>query len=153
MKPVGGPTAIYRTRFGVLCILAYVALSWAVRFDMRLGGQIASLIYPLDTFSMYAGMPDKDRSHLLLRDRHETVHRITAFRSIDCPGLTTGEALPCADRRGIPYMVEDFIDYIRTHPGGGEREVELIARTWDLHAGAAPTQAEDCVIARCTVSP
>src|SRR5260221_9351086 len=36
-----------RRRFGALCVLAYVALSWAARFDMRRGEQIASLFYPL----------------------------------------------------------------------------------------------------------
>src|SRR5439155_14545328 len=38
-----------RVRFGTLCVLGYVLLSWLVRFDMRLGQQIASLAYPLDT--------------------------------------------------------------------------------------------------------
>ena len=44
------------------------------------------------------------------------------------------------------------IRYIRTHPGAGDLEVDLIARTWELHPGAAPTRAPDCVIARCEVS-
>lgn len=140
-------------RFGALLVLAYVFLSWLVRFDMRLGGQIASLVYPLDTFSMYAGAPGEDRSHLLIRDRQGAVHRITAFRSFDCAATVDAAGIACAERRGIPYMVEDFARYIETHRGAGDLEVEVIARTWELHAGAAPTQVDDCVVTRCKVSP
>ena len=150
------PPAAIRTsqiRFGVLCMLGYVVLSWAVRFDMRLGGQIASLIYPLDTFSMYAGMPTEDRSHLLIRDQQGYVYRITAFRSFDCGAAIDTAGAACAERRGIPYMVEDFAHYIRMHPGPGHLDVDVIARTWELHAGAAPTQVDDCVVTRCKVSP
>jgi hypothetical protein len=139
-------------RFGALCILGYVVLSWAARFDMRLGGQIASAIYPLDTFSMYAGMPREDRSHLLIRDQQGVVHRITEFRSFDCDEPLDGKDAPCADRRGIPYLAEDLTRYIRTHGGGGDLEVDLIARTWELRAGAAPAQIADCVISHCKVS-
>jgi hypothetical protein len=140
-------------RFGILCVLGYVALSWAVRFDLRLGSQIASLVYPLDTFSMYAGMPGADRSHLLMRDREGRVHRITAFHSFDCAEPIDGPGSRCSERRGIPYLAEDFIRYIREHRGAGEREVELIGRTWELRPGAPPVQVPDCVIARCKVSP
>ena len=81
-----GPAAVRRThlRFGILCVLGYVALSWAVRFDMRRGEQIASLLYPLDTFSMYAPIPGESMSHLLIRDGQGAIHRVTAFRSFDC---------------------------------------------------------------------
>jgi hypothetical protein len=48
------PASRDRRRFGVLCVLAHVALAWMVRFDLRRGDQIASLAYPLDTSSMYA---------------------------------------------------------------------------------------------------
>jgi hypothetical protein len=140
-------------RFGLLLVLAYVALSWAVRFDMRLGAQIASLVYPLDTFSMYAGTPREDRSHLLLRDQQGGVYRITAFRSFDCAEAIDSVGAACSERRGIPYMVEDFARYIRAHRGTGEIEVDVIARTWELHAGAAPTQLPDCVVTHCKVSP
>src|SRR5947207_13892919 len=44
-------------RFGTLCVLGHVLLSWLVRFDMRLGQQLASLVYPFDPFWMYAGTP------------------------------------------------------------------------------------------------
>lgn len=139
-------------RFGILCLLGYVALSWAVRFDMRLGEQIVSLVYPLDTFSMYAGMPGEDRSLLLVRDRQGGVHRITAFRSFDCAEPIAGSASQCADRRGIPYLSEDLTRYVQTHPGPGDLEVELITRTWELRPGAAPVQVSDCVVAHCKVS-
>jgi hypothetical protein len=141
-----------KPRFGLLCILGYVALSWAVRFDMRLGQQIASLLYPLDTFSMYAGMPGEDRSHLLVRDRQGTVHRVTTYRSFDCAEPISGADTPCATRRGIPYIDEDLTRYIRAHRGGGDEEVELITRTWELRPGAPPAREPDCVIARCKAS-
>jgi hypothetical protein len=141
-----------RRRFGILCVLSYVVLSWAVRFDMRLGSQIASLVYPLDTFSMYAGMPGEDRSHLLLRDAQGVVHRVTAFRSFDCPEPITGGGTPCQERRGIPYMAEEAARHIRGHRGPGDIDVELIARTWELRPGAPPLQLDDCIIARCKVS-
>jgi hypothetical protein len=49
-------------------------------------------------------------------------------------------------------LAEDLTRYIRAHPGRGDLEVELIARTWELRPGAAPAQVPDCVIARCKVS-
>lgn len=133
-------------------MLGYVVLSWSVRFDMRLGHQIASLVYPLDTFSMYSGMPGEDRSHLLVRDRQGEVHRVTAFRTFACAEPIVGSAIPCATRRGIPYLDEDLTRYIQSHPGPGEEDVELISRTWELRRGAAPVQTSDCVIAHCKVS-
>jgi hypothetical protein len=127
-------------------------LSWAVRFDMRRGGQIASLLYPLDTFSMYAGTVGRDASHLLVRDHDGAVHRVTAFRSFACAEPITGSAAQCADRRGFEYHYDDLIHFIESHPGAGEAEVELIARTWQLRPGAPPVQVPDCVIAHCRVS-
>jgi hypothetical protein len=139
-------------RFGVLCVLGYVALSWAMRFDMSLGEQIASLLYPLDTFSMYAGMPGEDRSHLLIRDRQGAVHRVTDFRAFDCAEPITGSAAQCADKRGIRYHFEDLARYIERHVGPGDADVELITRTWEIRSGTPPVQTSDCVIAHCRVS-
>jgi len=118
---------------------------------MRLGQQIASLTYPLDTFSMYAGMPGEDRSELLIRDAQGRVYRVTDFRSFDCAEPITGSVAQCASKRGIPYHYEDTARYIGRHPGAGELEVELITRTWELASGA-PVVATDCVIAHCKVS-
>jgi len=139
-------------RFGILCVLGYVALSWAVRFDMRLGGQIASLLYPLDTFSMYARMPGEDRSLLLVRDARGVVHRVTDFQSFNCAEPVTGNAAQCADKRGIPYHYDELARYVETHAGSGEIAVELITRTWDLQPWAAPTKTADCIVAHCKVS-
>ena len=146
-----GPNA--HLRFGTLCVLGYVVLSWLLRFDMRLGQQIRSLVYPLDTFSMYAGMPGEDRSALLVRDETGDVHRVTAFRAFSCAEPLTGGSAECAGRHGIPYLYEDLVRYIETHPGTGGRQVDLIARTWEIRGGAAPRRTSDCVIAHCTVSP
>jgi hypothetical protein len=140
-------------RFGVLCILGYVALSWAVRFDMRLGAQIASLMYPLDTFSMYAGMPGEDASHLLVRDTEGQVHRVTAFRSYTCADPIVRPAARCTQQRGIiPYHYDDFVEYIQRHAGGDDLDVELIVRNWKLRNGRPPEHTEDCVVTRCMVS-
>jgi hypothetical protein len=143
-----------RLRFGTLCVLVYVFVSWSVRFDMRLGEDIASLVYPFDTFSMYGGMPGKDSTALLIRDGDGTVHRVTAFRAFSC-----AEPLPDASKtvpacpRAIPYLHDDIVHYIESHRGPGRREVELIARSWEIRSGAPPVQAPDCVVAHCKVSP
>lgn len=139
-------------RFGIACALVYVAMSWAVRFDMRLGNQIASLVYPLDTFSMYGRLPGDDRSALLMREPDGTVRRVTDFGSIACPEPLLGEGARCADKRGIPYHYEELVQYIREHPGGGDLEVELITRTWDVGPGRPVVPLADCVVAHCKVA-
>lgn len=139
-------------RFGMLCVLGYVAFSWAFRFDMRLGEQMASLLYPLDTFSMYAGPPGEFVSHPLIRDGQGTVYRITAFRSFDCAEPVARDVARCADSPGFAYLYDDLARYIEHHRGPGEEPVELIYRTWRVRAGAAPAHASDCVIAHCKVS-
>jgi hypothetical protein len=145
-----------RRRFGVLAVLGYVALSWAVRLDMRFGEQIASLVYPLDTFSMYARIPAEEMSHLLIRDAQGAVHRVTDFRSFDCADPVTGRTARCSDRHGIQYLSEDLTNYIRQHAGPAgaevEAEVDLIFRTWRVRAGEAPAQVSDCVVTRCKVA-
>jgi len=141
-----------RRRFGVLCVLAYLALAWVARFDLRRGDQIASLVYPLDTFSMYAPNPAPEISHLLVLDRAGATHRVTAFRSFDCVEPLTGPAVPCADRRGFEYHYDDLINFIQAHPGSGAEDVQVIARTWNVPAGGAPVHLSDCVIAHCKVS-
>lgn len=139
-------------RFGLFCVLVYVALAWTARFDMRLGAQIRSLVYPLDTFSMYAGLPGRDSSMLLVRDRSGAVHRITSFRAFDCETPLADAAARCAHTRGIPYLHEDFLRYIEAHRGPGDEPVELITRTWEVRAGTAPQPSGDCVVARCRVA-
>jgi hypothetical protein len=143
-----------RRRFGMLGVLGYVALSWVVRFDMRLGEQIASLVYPLDTFSMYAPIPAEEISHLLIRDAQGAVHRVTDFRSFDCAEPVTGGTARCSERRGIQYLSEDMTNYIRQHakPGESEIQVDLIFRTWRIRAGEGPVQMPDCVVTRCGVA-
>lgn len=132
-------------------MLIYVALSWAVRFDMRDGEQIASLVYPLDTFSMYAGLPGHRMGHLLVRDEQGTIHRVTAFRSFDCAEPVSHTA-QCPDRPGYSYHFDDFIRYIEDHRGAGAIDAELIYRTWQIPSGHAPEHEADCIIAHCKVS-
>jgi hypothetical protein len=139
-------------RFGVLCLLGYVVLSWAVRFDMEQGEQIASLVYPLDTFSMYAQAPSPEISHLLVRDAGGAVHPVTDFRAFDCDAPVSGVTARCSDHHMIRYLYEETIKYIQTHPGSGSEDAELIFRTWALQAGAPVTHQSDCVLAHCRVA-
>lgn len=140
-------------RFGVLCVLAYVVLSWAVRFDLDRGEQIASLVYPLDTFSMYAQAPSPEISHLLVRDAQGRVHSVTEFASYDCDEPVTRGATRCSDAHSIRYLYEDLAKHIETHPGTGTEHVDLILRTWSIRAGAPVTLLSDCLVTTCRVSP
>jgi len=140
-------------RFATLCVLTYVVLSWAARFDMGLGSQIASLLYPLDTFSMYAGPPGDAIGHLLIRDEAGAIHRIRDYSSYHCNEPVERSAARCADQPGFAYHYDDLARYIEAHPGTGATAVDLIYRTWRLRAGEAPTIAADCVVAHCSAAP
>lgn len=145
-----------RLRFGVICVLGYVTLSWALLFDMRRGLQCASLIYPLDTFSMYAYVPPPDVASLLLRDAGGNIRRIKEMRSYHCADPVSGPEARCADKPVFKFHSDAMTRYIRKHqgPGGpGGLEAELLVRTFALRPGAAPVQTSDCVISRCRVSP
>lgn len=139
-------------RFGALCVLGYVALSWTARFDMRLNEQDTSLLYPLDTFSMYARPPGEDRSLLLVRTADGVVHPVTDFRAFACAAPILGSSARCAETRGIQYHFEDLARYIETHPGSGTLDVELVTRTWEIEPGKAPVHRDDCVVTRCRVA-
>jgi hypothetical protein len=143
-------------RFGVLCVLGYVALAWAVRLDVGRGEdfslQNASLVYPLDTFSMYSDVPGGRMSYLLVRDAEGGLHQVTDFHSFDCAEPVAGSAARCAQGSPIHYLHDDFTHYIRSHQGPGTTEVELVLRSWRLEAGAAAVQEADCVVSRCRVS-
>ena len=139
-------------RFGVLCVLTYVALSWAARFDTRGGDQNASLFYPLDTFSMYAGVPGEYMSHLLVRDAQGSVHRVTSYRSFQCvEPIRRGES-KCSETDAIAYHYDDLVNYIEGHPGHGDQNVELINRTWRIVPQSTPSVISDCVVAHCEAS-
>lgn len=146
------PAPVSARRFGVLCVLVYVTLSWAVRFDMDRGEQIASLVYPLDTFSMYAQAPSPEISHLLLRDAQGVVHSVTDFRSFDCDARVEEGMAQCPEQHSIRYLYEELTKYVENHPGTGTESAELVLRTWSLHPGAPVTQTSDCVVAHCQVS-
>jgi hypothetical protein len=141
-------------RFVILCLLGYVAASWAVRFDLRGGQQIASLTYPLDTFSMYATPPGPCVSQLLLRDGHNAVHRILAFHAFAC----TPAASACSVAGAIPYHDDDLTRYMQRHAvaidsPGSRIPMDVIRRTWTLHPWTSPRLQGDCLVAHCTVAP
>lgn len=142
-----------QVRFGFLCVLAYVALSWTVRSDLRLGTQIASLIYPFDTFSMYARLPGDEMGHVMVRDAGGDVHRVTAFGSFDCQRPVSGPDARCSERNRIQYLHEKLVRHVENHPGRGGEPADLILRSWRLRPGAAVERLPDCVISRCTVAP
>ena len=142
-----------RRRFGIVLILAYVALSWAARFDMGLGEQIASLVYPLDTFSMYAGPPADTIGHLLVRDAVGEIHRVRDFAAYHCDAELKRGAARCADQPGFAYHYDDLVRYIDGHGGSGAIPVDLVFRTWRLRQSEPPSIEADCVITRCMVAP
>ena len=139
-------------RFGVLCILSYVALSWAVRFDMRLGEQIASLVYPLDTFSMYARTPGEHEQDMVVRDGDGGLHRVTDFRAFDCDRPLGVGVAACNDGSGIQYHQEDLERYVAGHAGHGQLDVEVVLRRWELRPWVAPSHTSECVAAHCRVA-
>ncbi|MEM7155541.1 MAG: hypothetical protein AAF799_22015 [Myxococcota bacterium] len=140
-------------RFGVLCALGYLLVAWIARFDLARGTQIASLIYPFDTFSMYSTVPERQASYLLARDDRGQVHSITSYDAFDCSvPIDTKESI-CNESPTIQYLDDDTANYVQTHPGGGPQRVEIIRRNWLVEAGEPPRQTGDCVIAECRVSP
>jgi hypothetical protein len=142
-----------RRRFGILAVLAYAALSWVARFDMSLGEQIASLAYPLDTFSMYAGPPADTIGHLLVRDAVGEIHRVRDFAAYHCDAELKRGATSCAGQPGFAYHYDDLVRYIDGHGGWGAIPVDLIYRTWRLQPSEPPSVDADCVIAHCMVAP
>lgn len=140
-------------RFAILGILAYVAAAWAVRLDLHRGRQIASLVYPLDTFSMYATGPGPHVSQLLLRDRQGRVHRVTDFDAFACSPLQS-----CADAGAIPYHDADLLRHIQLHALAAPSQasavpMDLVRRTWTLRAWTSPRLQGDCTLASCAVLP
>src|SRR5690349_9699959 len=97
---------------------------------MSLGEQIASLVYPLDTFSMYAGPPADTIGHLLVRDAAGDIHRVRYFSDYHCDAETKRGATGCADQPGFAYHYDDLVRYIDDHDGPGTIPVDLIFRTW-----------------------
>jgi hypothetical protein len=141
-----------RRRFGIVLVLAYVALSWAARFDLSLGRQIASLVYPLDTFSMYAGPAGDQIGHLLVRDAAGEFHRVRDFAAYHCDAELKRGANACASP-GFGYHYDDLVRWVDGHGGSGTIPVDLVFRTWRLREGEPPSVEADCLISRCTVAP
>ncbi len=140
-------------RFGIVCALAYVALAWAVRVDTRFGQLNASLVYPLDTFSMYSEMPQPGQTGLLLLDAGGGVHRIGDFGSFACDAPVRGPYDNCPPL-GLRHKTDELLRRIELHrmPDRAQGEpMALVARTWRLRPGEVPVLSDDCRIARCAV--
>ncbi len=138
-----------RVRFAIVCVLTYVALSFLVRFDMRRGEHIASLVYPLDTFSMYAHAAPLRTSYLVARDARGRVHAIESFRIFDCGGPVRPEVHACGRVRAVEYVDSALLHYVNRHRGRGEVQVDIVRQTWAIRAGTPPRRIGECVLARC----
>jgi hypothetical protein len=138
------------TRFGLIVLLGYVAIAWAARFDTAYGAHNASIAYPFDTYSMYAGVPVRSASAILVRDAEGTVERVSAFRSFQCEATAGAWREHCAVAgAGLDYLDDDAEAYVRAHSGQGGEPVEIIRRTWTIPEASEPVRAEDCVIVAC----
>jgi hypothetical protein len=143
-------TRVAYQRFGILCVLGYVALSWAFRFDLRRGEQIASLVYPFDTFSMYARVSDARVGHLLLIDERGEAHRVLSFTTFECRWPV--ETPACVDH-SIKYHDDDLMHHIASNAGTGGTPMQLIRRSWRVRPDGPPVPLEDCTLAQCRVAP
>ena len=80
---------------------------------------MASLVYPLDTFSMYAGAAGEYVS--LSADTRSggrgTPHH--DYRAFACVGAGTRPAAGCADNSGFAYLYDDWPATLKRHPGPG----------------------------------
>ena len=144
-----------RTRFGLLLATAYLALSWAVRVDTRAGRQNASLVYPLDTFSMYADLPEPQQTAILLRDARGNVHRVEDYAAFACEPLAEPLFTQCPTPIRLGHKGDEVLRHVRRHaaPAVDGVPVQLIARSWQLRPGDLPQWQNDCLLARCVVRP
>ena len=145
-------TDSFPLRFGVLCALGYLVVAWFARFDMDRGTQIASLVYPFDTFSMYSTVAEGESSYLLARDEHGAVHAIESYGAFDCDDTVDTKKSLCNENPSIRYLDDDMANYVLRHPGSGTQTVDIIRRTWMVTAGEQPQLIGDCVITVCRVS-
>lgn len=140
--------------FAIALTLAYVAASWAVRFDWGRNRQIASLVYPLDTFSMYAASSGPRTSLMMLRDSDSASHRIEHFSAFDCrPSAHT-----CDSSAAIAYHDRDNHGFIARHAAKRDNQrpwqrMDLVIRSWAVRPWQRPATLPDCVVAHCDVLP
>ena len=140
---------------GLLIGLGFLAAAWAWRGDGRLGRQIRSVVYPFDTFSMYATTWRKEIRIPLLRDPAGNTHFPYHFGGFLCePVQDAGPA--CSSAYSIDYHDDELLRHVRTHPlrpDAPVQHMELVRRHWQLQAGRAPVRLDDCVLQRCQVQP
>jgi hypothetical protein len=146
-------------RFAILCVLGYVAASWVMRFDTGDGTHNASLTYPFDTFSMYAGTMPSSAARMVVRTGDGSFRRIDEYHAFDCdPPID--HPLDCDDAEGgasIPYVDHDAAHWIVDHgatdpPGAGAERIEIVRRSWSLSDDAV-TSVGVCVLTTCTAAP
>jgi hypothetical protein len=159
-RRISGSTDLAGTaRFASLAFVAYLAVAWIVRFDTPEGPHNASIVYPFDTFSMYAEVLPDVASALVVRGADGTIDSVSAFEGLECSRdgatiLRDDGALdegPCTPSTGtsIRYLDGDAAAYLRTHASAGSETVELLRRTWRIPRGGAALAPDDCVVASC----
>jgi hypothetical protein len=142
-------------QLGLLLGLGFLAASWAWREDGRLGRQIASLVYPLDTFSMYATTWQDEVSIPLLIDKAGHSHWPYHLAAFACTPIADADQ-SCARGRAIGYHDDELLRHVRSHPlppGQQGVPMQLVRRHWKLTAGQVPKQLADCPLQQCLVVP
>lgn len=140
-------------QLGLLIGLGFLAAAWAWRGDGRLGRQIRSAVYPLDTFSMYATTWRKEIRIPLLRDARGNSHFPYHLSGFDCEPLRPSGP-GCDDAFSIDYHDDELLRHTRTHPlqpGVPTETMTLVRRGWRLQAGQPPVLLGDCALQRCAV--
>jgi hypothetical protein len=145
-----------RLRFGIIIAAAFVAISWAARFDSELGRKTRSLVYPFDTFSMYA-IGQHTASHIVVLYEGGVVRGVESYERFDCPtGFELERAVcdaPVGTYSRVAYLERKALLHIREHGGAGEREVRVVRRVWSVPEDGPPVRLADCELATCRVSP
>jgi hypothetical protein len=62
--------------------------------------------------------------------------------------------MSCDVAGAIPYHDDDLTRHIQRHTVASSRiPMDLVRRTWTLHAWTSPRLQGDCLVAHCTVAP
>jgi hypothetical protein len=102
-------------------------------------------LYPLSTYSMYAGSPGDSISRVMALVGGSFVE-VTDLSSWQCDNLPHLEAAQCGGARGIAYLDREREAHIRNHPGDGGEPVELVRRVFSFDGVQRPAY---CTLARC----
>ena len=116
-------------------------------------GRAAGDVYPLSTFSVYAGLPPSSGSRIGVRDLTGLVQEVTVFDAFHCDAALDGGSRFCAGAGvyTIDYADREAFAYVASHPGeasAGE-DVDVVRRIFRFTPGSDEPVATDCVITHC----